>query len=112
MFSTLRNAIAAGATLVAMTANSGAFAEIRAFHINNVSDKTITHFYATNTGSNYWGPDLLGENIVPPAYSIVIDPSDGSSACNFDFKTVFSDGTSIVRPNVDVCALEQYTINN
>jgi hypothetical protein len=112
MFSTLRNAIAAGATLVAVTASASAFADVRAFHINNVSDKTITHFYATNTGSNYWGPDLLGEDIVPPDYSIVVDPSDGSSACNFDFKTVFSDGTSIVRPNVDVCTLEQYTINN
>ena len=61
-------------------------------------------------GSELWNTDLLGDDYLAPASSVLVNIDDGAG-CRFDFKTVFDDGTTQIRRNVDVCAVERYAIS-
>ena len=37
---------------------------------------------------------------------------DERAGCRFDVKTVFDDGTTLVRRDVNTCAIERYAISN
>ena len=78
--------------------------------INN-SGLTITHFYGSNTGRSSWEEDVLGTSVIPAGSAVNINFNDGSGACMFDFKAVFSDGSTAVEPNVDVCRVSSVTVS-
>ena len=77
--------------------------------IVNNTNATITNFYGSNAGTNSWEEDILGRDVLTPGNSTSIDFNDGSGYCNFDFKAVFSDGTSSVDSGVDVCTTATVT---
>lgn len=81
----------------------------RSVRIENLSGVTIREFYATNTGRTDWGRDHLGAGTLPNLYSKIIQFSDGTGACRFDFRAVFTDGRSIVTQNVDICGTSVWT---
>jgi hypothetical protein len=95
---------------------AGAFAQDdgldREVFLNNRSDSTIVAFYASNVGTNSWEENILDGNEVDPGYRVHINLDDGSGYCRFDVKTVFADGTYVVRHDVNVCAVRDYTIYN
>ena len=78
--------------------------------VNN-SDATVTQFYGSNSGADTWQEDILGADTLPSGSSVSVNFDDGTGACNFDFKAVFADGTSVVETGIDVCATSQVTIN-
>jgi hypothetical protein len=92
-------------------ASTSAQAFDRRIRLINNSNRTIDAFYSSNVDSGYWGGDHLGQYVVPPGYSIVIDLDDDSGYCRFDLRTVMDDGTEVVRSNVDVCTVATYEID-
>ena len=94
---------------LAVSALSIASAANRHVDIVNKTGKTLSEFYASNTGSDDWEEDILGSDILEDGEVFDIDIDDGTGACKFDFKAVFTDGSSHVRRNVDVCSISKFT---
>jgi hypothetical protein len=82
----------------------------RTVTIVNNTGSTITNFYGSNAGSNSWEEDILGTSTLASGSSANINFDDGSGYCSFDFKVVFSDGSTVVEEGIDVCKVTTYTI--
>jgi hypothetical protein len=102
----------AGAILCAVQAGAGppAFALDRWIELTNNTRMTIVEIYVSHVGAGLWKIDLLGADMLPPASSVSVNIDD-AAGCRFDFKTVFDDGATQIRRNVDVCGLERYAIS-
>jgi hypothetical protein len=79
--------------------------------LENNSTQTIESFRATNVGRGTYGRDLLGNDVLYPGESVVLDLNDWTGYCRFDFRTAMGNGQVITRPGVDICTLERYTIS-
>jgi hypothetical protein len=77
----------------------------------NDSTKTIRECYGSNAGTSSWQEDILVSDMLTAGSSVDINFEDGSGYCNFDFKAVFTDGTSVVETGIDVCSVSTVTIN-
>jgi hypothetical protein len=92
-------------------ASANAFAlDYRINLINNTSEN-IDRFYASNVGTDSWEEDILGVSILRPGRYVTINLYDGTGMCRFDFKTVMEDGQVLIRRNVNVCGITDYTIS-
>jgi hypothetical protein len=112
MFNITKMTILAGAALFATAMTSSAKNYDRSIEIVNNSHLAITSFYASNIGSDSWEGDLLGKGVLPSGTHVRVNLDDGTSYCRFDLKTRFADGTSVVRRNVDICAITQFTLTD
>jgi hypothetical protein len=112
MFNVTKMTILAGAALFASTMTGSANTYDRTVDVVNNSHLAITSFYASNVGSDSWEEDILGNGVLPPGYHVRVDLDDGTSYCHFDLKTRFADGTSVIRRDVDICAVTKYTLTN
>jgi hypothetical protein len=88
---------------------TSAFAANRHVDIVNATGKTMSEFYASNSGTDDWEEDILGSGTLADGEVFDIDVDDGTGACKFDFKAVFTDGTSHVRRGVNVCSIGKFT---
>lgn len=79
--------------------------------IVNNTGFTMVKFYGSNTGSDNWEEDILGNDVLPSGSSVDINFNDESGYCKFDFKAVFEDGDELVRQNVNVCEVATFTYN-
>ena len=93
---------------------SGASAAVYDRHVVLINDshKTIMEFHASNVSRGTWEDDILGEDVLSSGDAIRINLDDDSGYCRFDFLTVMTDGTRLVRRNVDVCTVDRYTITD
>lgn len=100
--------------IVVLSASVLTFAEAanRKVDIENGTNKDIVEFYASNTGTDDWEEDILGQDVLAPDEVFEADIDDGTGACFFDFKAVFSDGESHVRRKVNVCKISTFTYTN
>ncbi|MEX0970170.1 MAG: hypothetical protein WD046_06985 [Paracoccaceae bacterium] len=74
----------------------------RVVDIVNNSNQTMTHFYASNTSRNTWGPDQLGSSVLRSGRYLTVNFDDGTGACWFDFRARFSSGQELTA-RVNVC---------
>jgi hypothetical protein len=65
---------------------------------------------ASGAGAEFWNVDLPGADFLAPASSVLVKIDD-RAGCRFDVKTVFNDGTTQMRRDVDICAIERYAIS-
>lgn len=77
----------------------------------NDSRYVIREFYATNTGVNVWGRDLLGASVIRPGQRYIFNFDDGSGYCMFDFRAVLENGRPVERYRVNVCQYSSWTIH-
>lgn len=108
-FKTIALAALAAITLAACeptmtTTDSGLTANKNVLIINN-TERTIWRFYGSPVNVNSWEEDILGSTVLPAGSSVNINFADGRSACNYDMKAEFEDGSSLIRNNVNVCAV-------
>jgi len=82
----------------------------RWIELTNNTRMAIVEIYISHFGSELWNVDLLGDEYLPPSSAVLVNIDDGAG-CRFDFKTVFDDGTTQVRRNVDICASERLAIS-
>ena len=97
------------ASLVLMFAGTAASAANRHVDIVNATGLTLSEFYASNTGADDWEEDILGRDELADGETFEINVDDGTGACKFDFKAVFTNGTSHVQRGVNVCAISTFT---
>ncbi|MBV9374932.1 MAG: hypothetical protein JO320_07750 [Alphaproteobacteria bacterium] len=106
-------ALAAGSILWLLESATGppALAFERQIEVTNNTRMAIVEIQIARVGTDRWETDLLGEDILLPAQSLMVDIEDAKGYCRFDFKTVFDDGATLIRRNVDVCAAERFAIS-
>lgn len=92
-----------------VSAFAPASAANRHVDVINKTGKTLSEFYASNTGTESWEEDILGKDTLDDGETFEINIDDGTGACKFDFKAVFTDGTSHVQRGVDVCTISTFT---
>src|SRR6516164_4172747 len=101
--------IVAGAILCALQTATGppASALDRWIELTNNTRMAIVEIYISRVGAEFWNVDLLGADFLEPATSAWVNIND-RAGCRFDVKTVFDDGTTQVRRDVNICAIERY----
>ena len=102
---------AALATLFSLAVAVPAAAQNRWVTIVNNTGYTITYFYATNKGDTSFGNDILGNDVLPPGYSVDVNFDDGTGYCMFDFQARFEDGDVLEKYDVNVCEISTFYYN-
>jgi hypothetical protein len=112
MFKISGSPIMAGTIVSALHAATGppAMALDRSIELTNNTRMPIVEVYISPVRSGLWNIDLLGHDYLAPASSVLVNIDDGAG-CRFDLKAVFDDGTTQIRRDVDVCAVEKYAIS-
>ena len=112
MFKIATHPIIAGSILCALQAATGppASALDQWVELTNNTRMTIVEIYISHVGTQLLDIDLLGIDFLAPASSVWTS-IDNAAGCRFDFRTVFDDGTTQIRRNVNVCGIERYAIS-
>ena len=100
--SRLRHAVP-GAALLAAALPGSAAALDRRVRIVNDSSHDIVAFHASYLGARDWRENMLGEEVLSPGRSIVLNFDDGSGYCRFGFRATFGDGVELRRDRVNIC---------
>src|SRR6266851_7354620 len=113
MFKIWGSAVMAGSVLCASQSATGppALALDRHIELTNNTRMAIVEVYAAHTGTGDWQDDLLGDVILLPANSVLVDIDDEAGHCRFDLKTVFDDGTTVIRRDINLCAVEGFAVS-
>ncbi len=96
------------ASALVLASAISASAENRWMSISNQTGVTMMEFYASNQGSNSWGRDWLGSQVLESGYYQDMNFDDGSGYCMWDFKAIFADGDSVESRGVNVCVESQW----
>jgi hypothetical protein len=83
----------------------------RHIELTNTTRRTIVELFAAEVGSGDWQIDVLGDDFLPSGGTAVVDIKDRSGYCRFDLKAVFDDGSELIRRDINICALEGYTLS-
>jgi hypothetical protein len=78
--------------------------------LTNNTRMAIVEIYISRVGTELWNIDLLADDFLPPASSVMVNIDD-RAGCRFDLKTVFDDGTTRVRRDVNLCKAERIAIS-
>jgi hypothetical protein len=101
------------AALALMAGILPATAQTVEFTVINNSSYDLHYFFTTPSNENNWGEDLLGESgILEAGYQATATIGDGSDQCLYDFRFVMENGAELVEPQIDICTLNSYTIND
>ncbi len=109
MFGFFKKVFLGGVLVLAMALPASA--EDRRVRIVNNTGFTMVEFYGSNTGTDSWQEDILGNDVLPSGSSVMIDFDDGTGYCIFDFKAVFEDGDELTDFGNNVCELGTFTYN-
>jgi hypothetical protein len=78
--------------------------ENRVLRIHNRSGEVVRYMYVSNVGTDRWGPDQLGQDVLDQNTYVDWNIDDHSGYCRFDFKFVLADGTVETKYRYNVCA--------
>jgi hypothetical protein len=110
MFKCLAGGLAA---LVLVAGATPALAQTVEFTVINNSSYDLHYFYTTPSNEDSWGEDLLGDTgILEAGYQATATIGDGSDQCLYDFRFVMENDAELIEPEVDICQLDSYTIND
>ena len=76
------------------------------FRFVNRGGQTINELYASLSTDQNWGPDRLGQNVLPPGATVDVRLPAGRT-CTVDLKVVYADGRTVERRGVETCSIEQ-----
>jgi hypothetical protein len=78
----------------------------------NHAHAAVAAFYASNGGGEFGAKNLLDGSNLRPNHYVDLDLIDATGYCRFDFKTVYADGTSTIRRNIDACTFTKFELTN
>jgi len=87
---------------------AAATSQDRRVRIHNNTGWTMLYFYASNVSRSGWEEDILGDDVLSSGSSIMMNIDDGTGACRFDFKAVFTNGQELIRNDINVCEVTDY----
>ncbi len=99
------------ATLLSLAIAAPVAALDRRVLIVNNSGLTIERFFGSNTGSQSWEEDILGNDVLYSGQSVVVNFNDNSGYCKFDFLAVFENGQQAIDENINICEISTFTYN-
>jgi hypothetical protein len=107
------SAVIAGSLLGVLETVTGSPASAfdRRIELTNNTRMAIVEIQIAQVGTGRWERDLLGDEILLPAQSVLVDIDHRKGYCRFDIKTVFDDGSSSIRRDIDICALERFAVS-
>ena len=82
-----------------------ALADRQNFTLVNKTDHVITELKVSTSGSNDWGGDILGVEVVGSNYSTDIIFEGNAPDCLYDVKAVFTDGTKLDERQINLCEI-------
>ena len=99
----LRRVVGVLALAVAMLAGQAVAQQPNpSFNLVNRTGRVIERAYTSPSGVNTWGPDRLGENMLPSGRSLAIRlPADGN--CLYDVRVEYQGGGNDERRRVNTC---------
>ncbi len=87
-----------------------ASAQDRRVRIINAGNVTVNSFYASNTNRKSWEEDILGNSVLAPGQSVMVNINDGTGACMFDFRAVLANGRKVELYGMNVCQISSWTV--
>lgn len=96
--------------MLGLLAPDAALAQDRRVRIVNASSVTVNSFYASNTQRSSWEEDILGNSVLAPGQSVMVNINDGSGACMFDFRAVLANGRKVESYGMNVCQISSWTV--
>ena len=96
-----------GLTLLLAASLPAAAADL-SYRVTNGSDMTIMEIYASPTGEDSWGQDLLHVNVLPQGGAETFVIPDGASRCDYDLRFIFENGHELVEA-ANICASPIFT---
>ncbi len=73
----------------------------REARISNTADRAIREFFASTRAPTSWGPDRLGNDLLPPGNGFTLRLR--GAACLWDLRAVYEDEAEEVKQGVDLC---------
>jgi hypothetical protein len=73
--------------------------------IQNRSSALIIELRLSAVSDTSWGPDELGDEILPPGADFTVAP-DSAKGCRYAVQVKYVDGSTEQRDNVDFCTIE------
>jgi hypothetical protein len=102
--------LAGTSVALALLALFHAEAEAQDRHVTIINETRfdIVEFYGSNVNAKTWEEDILGSDILSAGSSVNINFDDGTGACMFDFRAVFSDGDVLEDEDINVCEISNF----
>jgi hypothetical protein len=112
MIKSLKSNLIAAAVLSGLSSATGppAYALEQHLLLTNTTRMAIVEIHFSNVGTGNWQEDILGQDFLAPNTSLAVGIDD-RGGCRLDVETVFDDGTTLIRHDVDVCAAERFAIS-
>lgn len=76
------------------------------FRFVNRSGTTVNEVYVSLSTDSNWGPDRLGQNVLPPGSWVDIRLPAGR-VCTVDLRVVYADGRAVERRGVETCSIQE-----
>ena len=77
--------------------------------LTNETEYNVVEFYASRVASQSWEENMLrGGKVLSSGQAAQFNFDDGTGACLFDFKAVFSDGDTAISQRVNVCKISEF----
>jgi hypothetical protein len=80
------------------------------FVLHNHTGRSMKALYVSASDTDSWGSDILGQE-VPDNADVKVSWTHGETACNWDVRGEFDDGTYAEVKNVDFCTVNDVTFN-
>jgi hypothetical protein len=75
------------------------------FRFVNQGGQQINELFVSLSTDHNWGPDRLGQNVLPPGSFMDIRLPQGRT-CTVDIKVVYANGQAVERRGVETCSIE------
>ncbi len=78
------------------------------FNLLNQSQRVVERVFASPSTEDNWGPDRLGNDLVPPGQRYPIRLPAGE--CTYDIRVVFRDGAAQEERRLDACGIVDFVV--
>ncbi|MBR0679543.1 hypothetical protein GXW74_03530 [Roseomonas eburnea] len=79
------------------------------FQVVNNSSLTVMQLFFSHSSINNWGPDQLGQNVLPPGR---VWNYRAANAGAYDFRVVYANGRAAELRRVDICRASRIIVTN
>ncbi len=106
----LRTMVFASAIACVAAAGAAHANDAARFELANTSGQNIDVIQVSPVSSDNWGPDLLGQGVLPTGYLVTVTP--GGEGCRYDVRVIYHDKSKEWFRNVDLCKTGRISFAN
>jgi hypothetical protein len=80
------------------------------FTLVNNTGHTVMTLNVSPSDSNQWGPDILGQNVLPNGQSAQVSFERGQDQCEWDIRATYDDGDTTDARGANLCQISTVTL--